>query len=117
MEVQQIIDASDLVKGTIFHLNILHIYYVVLFSVTSHLFWYPYAGVQGRCTFMESDIATLSMGCQFWKVRSDRGWYLRRFWLDIEHLCLRYVPSQKPFWNTSPTRGTFVHYFRLPEKF
>ncbi|KAK4035493.1 hypothetical protein OUZ56_027580 [Daphnia magna] len=74
MEVQQIIDASDLVKG-----------------------------VQGRCTFMESDIATLAMGCQFWKVRSDRGWYLRRFWLDIEHLCLRYVPSQKPFWNTSPT--------------
>lgn len=38
MEVQQIIDASDLVKGTIFHLNVLHIYYVVLFSVTSHLF-------------------------------------------------------------------------------
>ncbi|XP_057378966.1 1-phosphatidylinositol 4,5-bisphosphate phosphodiesterase delta-4-like isoform X2 [Daphnia carinata] len=74
MEVNQMIDASDLVKG-----------------------------VRGRCTSMESVIATLSKGCQFWKVRSDRGWYLRRFWLDVDRLCLLYVPSQKPFWSTSPT--------------
>ncbi|KAI9551573.1 hypothetical protein GHT06_021906 [Daphnia sinensis] len=74
MEVQEMIVASDFVKG-----------------------------VRERCAFMESDIATLSKGCQFWKVRSDRGWYLRRFWLDVERLCLRYVPSQKPFWNISPT--------------
>ena len=69
-----------------------------------HLY-YSFAGVRERCNDMESDIAILSKGCQFWKVRSDTGWYLRRFWLDMDRMCLRYVPSQKPIWKPAPTHG------------
>lgn len=72
-----------------------------------------FPGVRGRCTFMENDIITLSKGCQFWKVRSGTDWYLRRFWLDMERMCLRYVPSQKPFWNSCPTHGKYPHYSDL----
>jgi hypothetical protein len=56
---------------------------------------------------MKNDITALSKGCQFWKVRSGTDWYLRRFWLDTERMCLRYVPSQKPFWNSCPTHGKY----------
>jgi hypothetical protein len=69
--------------------------------------WYLCPGVRSRCAFMKNDITALSKGCQFWKVRSGTDWYLRRFWLDTERMCLRYVPSQKPFWNSCPTHGKY----------
>ncbi len=59
-----------------------------------------------RCKELARDIAVLSKGTRFWKVRSGKDWYLRRYWLDVDHLCIRYEPSHKPCWKATPTHGT-----------
>lgn len=55
-------------------------------------------GVEARVD--KEDVAQLVDGCLFWKV-SKKNWYPRRFWLDLDCLCVRYEPSKKPFWTSS----------------
>jgi len=59
-------------------------------------------GVQQCVAPIKKDIAQLIDGCLFWKVRSTK-WYLRRFWLDTNSLCLRYEHTKKPFWTNPVT--------------
>ena len=60
-------------------------------------------GVEARVD--KEDVAQLVDGCLFWKV-SKKNWYPRRFWLDLDCLCVRYEPSKKPFWTSSTMQGS-----------
>lgn len=65
------------------------------------------SGVEERLA--KEDLVQLLEGSLFWKVRSN-NWYPRRFWLDLNNLCIRYEPSKKPFWTTPITHGNLDIY-------
>ena len=75
------------------------------------LWFVPYIVVQERVTSIKQEIDVLTEGCLFWKVKSTKNWLLRRYWLDMNHLCLRYEPTQKPFWKNCPMHGNNVAKF------
>ena len=73
--------------------------------------------VRRRLEGIKDEVAALTEGADFWKVKSPKDWYTRRFQLNIQDLRLQYGLTQKSCFRDKDKNGKAADSIHWNNKF